>query len=399
MITTTPNPGLEQHLQTLPPDWPWGFWGHWALFTVIIIAFVLTMVMGYIYIERRGMARMQARLGPNRTGPFGLLQPVADAIKVLVKEDIVPAGADHLVHLLAPIIAFTPVMLVFAVVPFANGAALADLNIGILYVVAISSISTVGVFMAGWGSNNKYSMLGAMRNVAAVISYEIPLVLAIAGVVVLAGSLSMNQIVLAQDVPFILLQPLGFLLVFIAGCAEINRSPFDLMEADSELVAGFHTDYSGMKFALFYLVEYAEALAMSAIIATLFLGGWRGPFLPPWLWLIGKMVAVFFLMVWTRTTFPRVRIDQLMGLAWKFMLPLAIMNLIITGVEVVVWPAMPLIAIPINIAVAAVLIIGWSRLFVRRTARQAAPGRRPEPSAPAEVQIMGESRVEAGKIR
>ncbi len=396
MITTTPNPGLEQHLQTLPPDWPWGFWGHWALFTVLIIAFVLTMVMGYIYIERRGMARMQARLGPNRAGPFGLLQPVADAIKVLVKEDIIPAGADHLVHWLAPVIAFTPVLLVFAVVPFANGAALADLNIGILYIVAVSSVTTLGVFMAGWGSNNKYSLLGAMRNVAAVISYEIPLVLAIAGVVVLAGSLSMNQIVLAQNVPFILLQPLGFLLVFISGCAEINRSPFDLFEADSELVAGFHTEYSGMKFALFYLVEYAEALAMSAIISTLFLGGWRGPFLPPWLWLTGKMVAVFFLMVWTRTTFPRVRIDQLMGLAWKCMLPLAIVNMIITGIEVVVWPdAMPLIVIPVNIAVAVLLIIGWSRLFVRRPTRRVALESRPETSAQSGATDKGESLVEA----
>jgi NADH-quinone oxidoreductase subunit H len=344
--------------------WPGNYWWHWLFFTVIIIAFVLMTVMGAIYIERRGMGRMQYRLGPNRTGPLGLLQPVADALKVLIKENIVPALADKPVHWLAPVVAFFPVPMIFAVIPFQNGAALADLNIGILYIVAISSISTVGVFMAGWGSSNKYSLLGAMRNVAAVVSYEIPLVLSIVGVVLLTGSLSMTQIVLAQDIPFILLQPLGFLLFFTAGCAEINRSPFDLMEADSELVAGFHTEYSGMKFAMFYLVEYAEAITMSAIIATLFLSGWRGPLLPPWLWFILKTVIVFFVMVWTRTTLPRVRIDQLMALAWKFLLPLAVINLFITAIQVLAWPdALPWAMVGINIALAVVLILVWSRFF------------------------------------
>ncbi|MFC1955654.1 NADH-quinone oxidoreductase subunit NuoH [Chloroflexota bacterium] len=354
-------------LLAIPPDWPGGFWWHWLFFTVLIIAFVLIMVMGVIYIERRGMGRMQSRLGPNRTGPFGLLQPVADAIKVLLKEDIVPASADKIVHWLAPVVAFAPALMIFAVVPFMNGALLADLNIGILYVVAISSVSTVGIFMAGWGSSNKYSLLGAMRNVAAVVSYEIPLVLSILGVVLIAGSLSLNQIVLAQqDIPFILLQPLGFLLFFIAGCAEINRSPFDLMEADSELVAGFHTEYSGMKFAMFYLVEYAEAVAISAIIATLFLGGWRGPVLPPWLWFVVKLVMVFFTMVWTRSTLPRIRIDQLMALAWKFLFPLALINLVITAIQVLAWPtAVPWIIVIVNFAIMAVLIVLWSKLFFK----------------------------------
>jgi len=353
-----------QYWQTLPPDWPGGFWWHWLVFTVIIIAFVLALVMGFIWIERRGMGRMQARLGPNRVGPFGLLQPVADALKVLLKEDIVPVNADKIVHWLAPVVAFAPALMIFAVVPFQDGALLADLNIGILYVVAISSVSTVGIFMAGWGSSNKYSLLSAMRNVASVVSYEIPVVLAIAGVVLVAGSLSLNQIVLAQDIPFILLQPLGFLLFFIGSCAEINRSPFDLMEADSEIVAGFHIEYSGMKFALFYLVEYAEALAISAIITTLFLGGWRGPVLPPWLWFLIKVIAVFFVMVWTRTTLPRVRIDQLMALAWKFLFPLALINLFITSIEVLAWPtALPWVMIPVNIAIMAVLVLVWSKLF------------------------------------
>ncbi|MBI2288644.1 MAG: NADH-quinone oxidoreductase subunit NuoH [Chloroflexi bacterium] len=355
---------MATYWKALPPDWPGGFWWHWLVFSAIVLGFVLTTVMGFIYIERRGMGRMQVRLGPNRTGPFGLLQPVADAIKVLLKEDIVPAKGDKMVHWLAPVVAFTPVLMIFAVVPFQNGALLADLNIGILYVVAVSSVSTLGIFMAGWSSSNKYSLLGAMRDIAAVVSYEIPLVLSIIGVVLLAGSLSLNQIVIAQDIPFILLQPLGFLLFFIGGCAEINRSPFDLMEADSELVAGFHTEYSGMKFALFYLVEYAEALAISAIITTIFLGGWRGPLLPPWLWFFLKVIAVFFFMVWTRTTFPRVRIDQLMALAWKFLLPLALLNLIITGIEVLTWPeGLPWLLILVNIAIMAVLVVLWSRLF------------------------------------
>jgi NADH-quinone oxidoreductase subunit H len=360
------NPGINTLFRaaSLPPDWPGGFWWHWLVFTVIILAFVLTLVMGFIWFERRGMGRMQARIGPNRVGPFGLLQPVADAVKVLIKEDIIPAKADRLVHWLAPIVAFTPVLLVFAVVPFQNGALLADLNIGILYVVAVSSVTAVGIFMAGWGSSNKYALLGAMRDVASVVSYEIPVVISIVGVVLIAGSLSLNQIVLAQTLPFILFQPLAFLIFFIGASAEINRAPFDLLEADSEIVAGFHTEYSGMKFALFYLVEYGEALAISAITATIFLGGWRGPWLPPWLWFLIKIGAVFFFMVWIRTTVPRVRIDQLMALAWKFLFPLALINLVITGIEVLVWPeGLPWFLIFVNFAIAAVLILLWSKLF------------------------------------
>jgi len=262
------------------------------------------------------------------------------------------------------VVAFAPTVMIFAVVPFQNGALLADLNIGILYVVAISSISALGIFMAGWGSSNKYSLLAAMRDVASVVSYEIPVVLSIVGVVLIAGSLSMNQIVLAQDSPFILLQPLGFLLFFAAGCAEINRSPFDLMEADSEIVAGFHTEYSGMKFAVFYLVEYSEAIAISAIITTLFLGGWRGPLLPDWLWFIVKVIIVFFVMVWTRTTLPRIRIDQLMALAWKFLFPLALINLFITAIQVLFWPpALPWIMVIVNIAIMVILVVLWSKLF------------------------------------
>ncbi len=348
----------------LPADWPGGYWQHWGVFTVIVIVFVLVMVLGFTYFERRALGRLQARLGPNRTGPLGLLQPIADAIKVLIKEDIIPSKADKVVHWLAPAVAFVPVLMVFAVVPFDDGALLADLNVGILFIVAVSSISVLGIFMAGYGSSNKYSLLGAMRSVASVVSYEIPVVLSIVGVVLIAGSLSLNDIVLAQDIPFLLLQPLGLLLFFIGGSAEINRAPFDLLEADSEIVAGFHTEYSGMKFAMFYLVEYAEALVLSTLITVLFLAGWRGPVLPPWLWFLIKIVIVFFVIIWVRATVPRVRIDQLMALAWKFLFPLALINMVITAVEVLVWPnGLPWGLIFVNLAIMGILVLLWSRFF------------------------------------
>jgi NADH-quinone oxidoreductase subunit H len=354
---------------TIAPNWPGGFWWHWLVFTVIIIAVVFLVLIVVTFSERRVLGFMQARLGPNRTGPFGTFQIIADAIKAMLKEDLIPDKADKLLFWLAPVVAFFPVILIFAVIPFQNGAMLADLNVGILYIFAISSISVIGIFMAGWASNNKYSLLGAMRSIASVVSYEIPVVLSLVGVIMVAGStssnpMSLNQIVLAQHIPFILLQPLGFLLFFIGGCAEISRSPFDLLEADQEIVAGHHTEYSGMKFILFYLVEYAEALALSTIIATVFLAGWKGPALPPWLWLLIKVFAVYFVLIWTRTTLPRVRIDQLMALAWKFLLPLSLINLFITALEVLAWPdGLPWAAVPINIAVMAVLVLLWSRFF------------------------------------
>jgi len=350
--------------QTLSPDWPGGYWLHWGVFVVIILAFVMAMIMGFIWFERRGLGRFQVRLGPNRAGPFGLLQPVADAIKVLIKEDIIPAKGDKLVHWLAPVVAFVPALMIFAVVPFHDGALLADLNIGILYVVAVSSVGVVGIFMAGWGSNNKYSLIGAMRAVAQMVSYEIPLALSIIGVVLIAGSLSMNSIVEAQNIPFILLQPLGFIIYFLAACAEINRTPFDLLEAESEIVAGFHIEYSGMKFAMFYLVEYCEVLAISAIITTLFLGGWRGPLLPPFLWFLIKVFGVFFLIFWVRSTIPRLRIDQVMAFAWKCLLPLALINLVITGIEVIVLPPALLWTVMfLNLGIMAVLVVLWSKFF------------------------------------
>ena len=356
---------LERCLAALAADWPGGYWWHFLVFAVIIMVFVIGMVLAFIYYERRLLALFQVRLGPNRTGPFGLFQPLADAVKVLLKEDIIPAKSDKLVFWLAPLVAFVPVLMIFTVVPFQNGALLADLNIGILYVIAVSSVVAVGIFMAGWSSSNKYSLLGAMRDVAQLISYEIPLALSILGVVLLAGTLSMNGIVEAQHVPFILLQPLGFLIFFAAALAEINRCPFDLLEADQEIVAGFNIEYSGMKFAMFFLTEYCEALVLSAVATTLFLSGWKGPGLAPVLWFIIKVFAVFSLIIWVRSTIPRLRIDQVMGFAWKFLMPLALINLVITAIEVLVWKdvALPWPVIFVNFAIMGVLVVLWSKFF------------------------------------
>lgn len=332
---------------------------------VVILGFVLTLVIVLIWYERRLLGRFQIRLGPNRLGPEGIFQPIATAVKILLKEDVVPEKADKVVHWLAPIVVFVPVLMVFAVIPLTRGAILADLNVGVLYLVAVGSVSAVGIYMAGWGSHNKYALIAAMRTVAQIVSYELPLVLSLLGVVLMVGSLSMTKVVEAQVVPFIVMQPLGFLIFFLGALAEMNRCPFDLLEADSELVAGYHTEYSGMKFAMFYLGEYGHALAYACIITTLFLGGWRGPVLPPFLWFLIKVMAVFSLVVWLRATLPRLRVDQLMAFAWKALLPMALINILVTAVEVLwlvnisIW-----LVVVTNIVLAVVLILLWSRLFV-----------------------------------
>jgi NADH-quinone oxidoreductase subunit H len=347
-------------------------WLHWLFYVGVILGAVPVMVMAFIWLERRGLGRLQLRPGPNRAGPFGILQPVADAIKVLTKEDIVPVAGDHWVHFVAPLVVFAPAMLVFTVIPFQEDGGLVrglvpDLNIGILYIVAVSSISTIGVFMAAWGSNNKYSLISAFRSMAQVVSYEIPLALAILGVVLAAGTMSLTGIVQAQAVPFIVMQPLGFIIFFIAATAELNRTPFDLMEAESEMVAGYHIEYSGMKFALFYLAEYAYTVGISAIAATLFLGGWKAPWgVGPQvgvLWLVVKILLVFMVILWIRGTFPRVRVDQLMGFAWKFLFPLSLINIFIIAAESLAWPGLPWWLLFPNTAIALVLVVVWSGLF------------------------------------
>jgi len=340
----------------------------------LMLMFVFPIVIIFIWLERRFIAWMQLRPGPNRCGPFGLLQPVADAIKVLVKELIMPAKGDKVVHWVAPAVLFFSALMVFAVIPIGKGelGALADLNIGILYIVAIGSLGVFAIFMAGWSSNNKYALLGAMRAVAQLVSYEVPMVLSIVGVVLIAGSLQMSRIVDQQTIPFILLQPLGFLIYFLGAMTELNRSPMDQIEAESELTTGYFTEYSGMKFATFFLAEYVNTLAVAAIVTTLFLGGWKGPFFPVWAWFVVKLFIVFLVILWMRATLIRVRIDQIMAFSWKFLLPMALINLFITGAEVLVWEewmsgwaSFPWPFMFVNWAIAAVLILLWSRLFFK----------------------------------
>ncbi|MBI2908881.1 MAG: NADH-quinone oxidoreductase subunit NuoH [Chloroflexi bacterium] len=333
-----------------------------------MLVFLVLVLLTVMYIERKLIGRFQVRFGPNRVGPVGLLQPVADAIKVLTKEDFVPACVDKPVFRLAPIAAFIPALLPFAVIPFAPRTIYTDLNIGMLYLVAVMSLGTIAVFMAGWASNNKFSLLGAMRAIAQAVSYEIPMVLALVGVAMVAGSLQMTAIVKAQSVPFILMQPLGFVIYFIGALSEINRSPFDIMEAESEIVAGYHTEYSGMSFSLFYLAEYTHAIAVGGITATLFLSGWEGPLLPSWLWFLIKVYAVFAVLVWFRATLPRLRVDQLMGFAWKFLLPLALVNILVIGIELSIWPDFPWALLFVNVGIAALALTAWSKVYQARGA-------------------------------
>lgn len=305
------------------------------LYLVGILIFVFANVIYLVYLERKISAYMQQRLGPNRVGPRGLLQCVIDAIKLLGKEDIIPAAADRWVFVLAAILVFVPTVMVYAVIPFGKGMIAVDLNIGVFYFIAISSTATIAFLMAGWGSNNKYSLLGGMRTVAQMVSYEIPMVFSLLGVIMLAGSLRMSDIVAAQkDMWFVVLQPVAFITYFIAATAELNRGPFDLPEGEQEIIAGPFTEYTGMRYALFFLAEYANLVSVSAIAATLFLGGWQGPWLPSWLWFVLKVYFMIFLFMWARWTFPRVRVDHLMHLNWKFLLPVSLVNILLTGVGV-----------------------------------------------------------------
>jgi NADH-quinone oxidoreductase subunit H len=304
---------------------------------VIVLAVTAVLVLNalwIIYYDRKISALMQIRKGPNRVGPFGLLQTLADTVKLLIKEDVNPKKIDILSFWIAPLIIFIPTFAVFLVLPFGNGLVPADLNIGILYIIAITGLSVIGILAAGWGSNNKYSLIGGMRSAAQIVSYEIPMVLVILAVVLMSGTMKMSGIVAAQSnrVWFVVPQFLGFIIFLIAGNAEVNRAPFDLPEAESELVAGFNTEYSAMKFAFFYLAEYTNLFLTSAVAATLFLGGWQGPFLPPIVWFFIKTYFVITILCWIRWTFPRIRVDQLMEFSWKYLLPLALLNLVVTAV-------------------------------------------------------------------
>ncbi len=311
----------------------------------VLILMLLTGMAYMTLFERRVISRLQVRLGPNRTGPSGLLQPLADALKLYFKEDVVPAAADRLIYPIAPALALIAALASFAVIPLGPPLQLggvtiapqiADLPVSVLYLIGASSLGVYGLVFGGWASGSKYSLLGGLRAAAQVVSYELILGLAIVGVVMISGTLALGGIVDAQSrsVWYILLQPLGFALYFIGAVAEVNRAPFDLPEAESELVAGYHTEYSGMRFAMYYIAEYVNMITVSAVAATLFLGGWLGPFLPGPHWLLLKMLAFLFVFVWLRATLPRLRYDQLMGLSWSVLLPLGLLNVALTALAV-----------------------------------------------------------------
>ena len=317
---------------------------------------LLSMTAGFAYVtyyERKVLARLQVRYGPNRAGPFGILQPIADGVKLIFKEELIPAKADKLLFILAPVITVLPALIITAVIPWGRSVSLfgreiklylADVNVGVLYLSAVASIAVYGIVLAGWSSNNKYALMGGLRSSAQMISYELAMGLAFIGPILLAGSMRLTDIVEKQGEMGLILwnivQPLGFIIFFIACIAEVNRAPFDMPEAEQELTAGYHVEYSGMKFALFFMAEYIKMIAISMISSTLFLGGYYGPFVDqiPWLgpvYLFIKTLLMLFVLIWLRATFPRFRYDQLMSFGWKALLPLALLNVFITAVIVV----------------------------------------------------------------
>jgi NADH-quinone oxidoreductase subunit H len=320
------------------PDFQFVFWAMVKI--VVILVVVLTIVSYAVYAERKIAGHIQARTGPNRVGPLGLFQPIADVGKLFFKEEFTPDGANKVVYHIAPILAVVPALVTMSVIPFGGTDAfvVTDVNVGLLVFLAMSSLGVYAITLAGWSSNNKYALLGGLRSSAQMISYELAMGLSTVGVLLLAGSLSMVDIVKAQSArPFVLYQPVAFAIFMITALAETNRAPFDLPEAEAELVAGFHTEYSSMKWGLFFLGEYANIIVICAIAVTLFLGGWNGPWLPDsikFLWFFFKLALLVFFFMWVRWTFPRLRYDQLMNLGWKVLLPLALANVMVTGFAV-----------------------------------------------------------------
>jgi len=297
--------------------------------TLLVVVFN-TLILTWA--ERKVAGHMQRRIGPKEVGPYGLLQPIADTLKLLGKEILTPRAVERPLYYLAPTIVFIPVLVSFIVIPFDSYLQVKDINVGILVILAFSSLSVLSILFAGWGSNNKYSLIGSIRSVAQNIAYEIPLLLSILPVILITNSLSLKDIVEAQKgIWFVVYQPVAFLTFFIASVAETNRTPFDLPEAESELVAGFHTEYSGMRFAFFFLAEYTNIFIVSAIATTLFLGGYQGPILPGIVWFFVKSYLLVFIILWFRWTFPRVRFDQLLNFSWKILIPVSLLNLLITA--------------------------------------------------------------------
>lgn len=380
-----------------------------AIIGMLLSAFIISNVAAFTflfmtYLERKFVGRIQDRIGPNRVGPYGLLQPIADGVKMFTKELITPEAANKVVYNLAPVLAVAPALMVFAVIPFGRDMVASDLDVGLLYLVAITSVTEIAIIMGGWASNNKYSLLGAMRAAAQMLSYEIPMVIALLNIILMAGTLRLTSIVELQTVPFALLQPLAFIIFLISAAAEVARSPFDIPEGESEIIAGYHTEYGGMKFGLFQMAEFVAAFGMACIMVTVFLGGWR-PWiipLPSWLWFAIKVFAVSFLWFWFRGTFPRLRIDQLQAYCWKFLVPASLLNVVLTGVLVTFFPLVRNGELQVQgvggwlsftavYLVANVLLIGVLALLYRGPTKRAAEqlrveGKTPSPTIQQEVQ-------------
>lgn len=359
---------------------------------VMVLAGAVTVLdIFLVWLERKVVGRFQDRLGPNRVGPFGLIQPIADIIKLLIKEDIIPVGADKIIFNIAPVLALGTVLLLWAVIPLAPTVIGADINVAVLYIVAIGAIGSLAIIMAGWASNNKYALLGAFRAVAMIVSYEVPMVIVLLIPVIMARSMGLMAIVEAQDVWYIFLAPAAALILLVTSIAELGRAPFDLMEAESEIVAGYHIEYTGMKFALFYAGELLHTITLSAVISTVFLGGWRGPFVEqvPILgvfYLLLKAFLVYWVIMWIKYSFPRLRIDQMLDFCWKFLTPLALILVIVvaildkalTGASTLTYTLSMLAA---NVAVIWITIVVLRRYA--RTKRQVVAEERPVAVPPA----------------
>jgi NADH-quinone oxidoreductase subunit H len=343
-----------------------------ALLGVLVIAVLVLLIDVFlVWVERKVVARFQDRLGPNRLGPYGLIQPIADVIKLLLKEDITPKGADRVVFNIAPILVFATVITIWAVIPFSNTLLGADLNVAVLYIVAVGSIGTLGIIMGGWASNNKYALLGAFRTVAQIVSYEVPMVIALLAPVILARSMSIQKIVESQIVWYIVMAPVSALIIFITAIAELGRAPFDLVEAESEIVAGFNVEYTGMKFGLFYAGELLHALTMGALFASLFLGGWRGPFVDkiPVLgvfYLFLKAFFIYWAIMWVKYSMPRIRIDHMLSFCWKFLTPLALTTIMLIAVVDKVLAGVSKPVYTLGMLVTNIIII-WVTLTLLRT--------------------------------
>jgi NADH-quinone oxidoreductase subunit H len=365
----------------------WTIWLEWAIKSLVLI-FTLLIGFGYLtYYERRFLARIQSRLGPNRAGPQGLMQWMADAVKLIFKEELIPAKAYKLVFLLAPIITMVPSIVIAAVIPWGPNVnlfgreitqSIANINVGVLFLMSIASIAVYGIVLAGWSSNNKYAMMGGLRSSAQMISYELTLGLSMVVAILLGNSMSLVEIVEAQRGPFgwfLFVQPVGVIIFWVATVAEVNRHPFDMPEAEQEIVAGYHTEYSGMKFALFFMAEYQKMIVVSAILATLFLGGYLGPGVDsfPWLGPLYMFLKIFVLlgiMIWVRASWPRIKYDRLMSFGWKVLLPLSLAVVFITAIGIILWeesnPVLYKIITPI-----LSLLVGWfASLMVDRTIRR-----------------------------